>query len=166
MKEKREINKKKILTLIIAIIIIIIIVSIFIITKLASSNKSEENIMREYAESEESKEEKYVEITEDGVKKNKSSKFKESKTEKGIEIDNIQISAQDGLTTVYADVTNKTGKNLETAMVSIIFLDDQENEITTVGVGIGDMEVDEKATIQAQSTIDFANVYDFKLVVE
>ena len=105
-------------------------------------------------------------VLEDGTKLNKSSKFNETKNIDGIEISNIQFTYKDGQTVLLADVINNSGKAVDMTLLDIKLLDEQGNEIITVGGIISPMQVGETSQLNASMTMDYANAYDVEITLK
>ena len=72
-----------------------------------------------------------------------------------------------GQTLITADVTNNTGSDVTTITpINITLLDDEGNEIVTLGGIIGDVKNGETIQLKAETTLDFANAYDMKITVQ
>ena len=140
------------------ILILIAIIGLFI-----KKNKNEEN---EVQNQNTVTDEKFVQVLEDGTKLNKSSKFNETKNIDGIEISNIQFTYKDGQTVLLANVTNNTGKAVDITLLDIKLLDEQGNEIVTVGGIISPMQVGETTQLNASMTMDYANAYDVEITLK
>lgn len=151
-------NEKRLILILIAILAIVLIIGLFI-----KKNKNEEN---EVQNQNTVTDEKFVQVLEDGTKLNKSSKFNETKNIDGIEISNIQFTYKDGQTVLLADVTNNSGKAIDMTLLNIKLLDEQENEIITIGGIISPMQVGETTQLNAGMTMDYANAYDFEITLK
>ncbi len=154
MKKK----EKRLILILIAILAIVLIIGLFI-----KKNKNEEN---EVQNQNTVTDEKFVQVLEDGTKLNKSSKFNETKNIDGIEISNIQFTYKDGQTVLLANVTNNTGKAVDITLLDIKLLDEQGNEIVTVGGIISPMQVGETTQLNASMTMDYANAYDVEITLK
>lgn len=151
MKKK----EKRLILVLIAILVIVLIIGLFI-----KKNKNKEN---EIQNQNTATDEKFVQVLEDGTKLNKSSKFNETKNIDGIEISNIQFTYKDGQTVLLADVINNSGKAVDMTLLNIKLLDEQENEIITIGGIISPMQVGETTQLNAGMTMDYANAYDVEI---
>lgn len=154
MKKK----EKRLILVLIAILVIVLIIGLFI-----KKNKNKEN---EIQNQNTATDEKFVQVLEDGTKLNKSSKFNETKNIDGIEISNIQFTYKDGQTVLLANVTNNTGKAVDITLLDIKLLDEQGNEIVTVGGIISPMQVGETTQLNASMTMDYANAYDVEITLK
>ncbi len=151
--EKRKISIKA--WVIVAIILIIIIVAV--IVNINKKNKHETT---------ENDENSYVEEIADGIKINKSTKLNESKLVNGLLISNIQLTESDGMTTLLADVTNKTEQKTSFKKLRIILLDENENEISSMIAFLNNINAGETTQLNVSTTSNYINAYDFKVVEE
>ena len=115
---KKE-DQKVILTLVGIAVLIVGCLCIF--GNIGKNQSNNEN--NEVETSKESNVEKYVQKLEDGSKLNVSDKLRKSKMVDGLEISNIQLKETGGITTLLADVENKTGTEVKQKMVKIEILD-------------------------------------------
>lgn len=152
-KEKRGL-------LILILVVIVIITTLAIITnrkgKEVNSDATEENKVVE----------EFVQVLEDGTKLNTSTKLSETKTVDGLKIGNIQLTMQNGQSVLLADAENDTGKDIDIMLLDIILLDKNGNELTTIAGIVGDLKVGEKQRLNSSVTSDYANAYDFKVVIK
>lgn len=155
MKEKRKNNKRVIILLIIVVFLIILVTFLF------SKNVNEQN--NENVAKVNNVEESYVEEIEAGVKINKSTKLNEAKEVNGLLVTNIQLTAESGITTLLADVTNNTGNRTEAKVVNITLLDYEGQELTTVTGIIKELNVGETTQLNISLTSDYVNAYDFRV---
>ena len=154
-------KKEKQMILFLIVVGVIILGIIYFVTR----PKEEEGTVNDVAEQNEVVEE-FVQVLEDGSKLNTSTKLNETKNVDGLEIGNIQLSMVGGETTLFADVKNNTGSDLGVTAIDIILLDKNEEEIVTIGGVIGDVKAGESVRLEASTTLDFANAYDFKVVIK
>ncbi len=150
-KRKRQL-KLIIFGIIIAIIAVIAITIIIGINKKKNEQKNQTN------------EESYIQEMEDGISINKSLKLNEAKLVNGLLVSNIQLTEKDGMTTLLADVTNKTEQKTEFKKLKIILLDENENEIATMTAFVNSIEVGETTQLNASTTSNYIKAYDFKIV--
>lgn len=155
-KEKRGL-------LILIIVAILIIEAILIITVLAIMvNKK----WKETNSSVTEEAEEFVQVLEDGTKLNISTKLSETKIVDGLKIENIQLTMKNGQSVLLAEVENNTGKDIDIMLLDIILLDKNENEIATIAGIIGELKAGEKQQLNSSVTSDYANAYDFKVVIK
>ena len=147
-------------------LLILIIVAILIITVLAIiANKKGKETNSEATEENKVVEE-FVQVLEDGTKLNTSTKLSETKTVDGLTIGNIQLTMQNGQSVLLADVENNTGKDIDVMLLDITLLDKNGNELTTIAGIIGNLKEGEKQQLNSSVTSDYANAYDFKVVIK
>ncbi len=151
--KKRKISIKA--WVIVAIILIIIIVAV--IVNINKKNKHETT---------ENDENSYVEEIADGIRINKSTKLNESKLVNGLLISNIQLTESDGMTTLLADVTNKTEQKTSFKKLRIILLDENENEISSMIAFLNNINAGETTQLNVSTTSNYIKAYDFKVVEE
>lgn len=159
--------KKKIVPIIVVSILIIgvIVGVIYFITnndKKEGENTNQEveaNVLNEEVE-------EFVKVLDDGKKVNTSSKLNETKYVDGFEIGNIELSTVAGQTTLYADVKNNTGKDADVKVLEITLYDENDEVIVTMGGVITDAKAGETVKLEASTTLDFANAYDFKVEIQ
>ena len=150
-------NEKKML--IILLIILVIAIIIFVVNKNKKGNNNEN------AEEDNTVEE-FVQVLEDGTKLNTSTKLSEAKEVNGLKFENMQLTEQNGQSVLLADVTNNSGKATNLTIVDVVLLDKNGQEIITVGGIISPLQAGEKTQFNTSMTLDYANAYDFKIVIK
>ena len=153
-------KKEKRMILFLIVVGVIVVSVIFFATR-----PKEENVPSEQA-SENKVVEEFVQVLEDGSKLNTSTKLNETKNVNGLEIGNIQLSMVGGETTLFANVKNNTGADIGVTEIDITLYDKNGGEIVTIGGVIGDVKAGESVKLEASTTLDFANAYDFKVVIK
>ena len=151
-KEKRGL----LILIIVAIAIIVTLVIILNVRGKKSNNEAEENEVVE----------EFVQVLEDGTKLNTSTKLSETKIVDGLKIGNIQLTMQNGQSVLLADAENDTGKDIDIMLLDIILLDKNGNELTTIAGIVGDLKAGEKQQLNSSVTSDYANAYDFRVVIK
>lgn len=144
------------LIILIGIIAIVIVISAIIIN-VNKKKKVEEN---------QPQEESYVQEMDDGISINKSTKLNEAKLVNGLLISNIQLTEKGGMTTLLADVTNKTEQKTEFKKLKIILLDEENNEIATMLAFVNGIDAGATTQLNASTTSNYIKAYDFKVVEE
>lgn len=134
-----------------------------VVWAIASKQKTKPTTAVEGKGASETTKEEYVEEMKDGSKLNTSEKLKKPKTLDGLEINNIQLKEIGGITTLLADVENKTGNEVKEKMVAIEVLDKNENVIVTVRGLIDSVEAGKKVQLNMSVTADISNAYDFRI---
>ena len=147
-------KRRKELKVIVAFIVVFIIVLIAIII----------NVNKKDAQPTSTEDESYVQEMDDGISINKSTKLNEAKFVNGIS--NIQLTEKDGMTTLLADVTNKTEQKTELKKLKIVLLDESGNEIATMTAFINAINAGETTQLNASTTSNYIKAYDFKVVEE
>ncbi len=99
---------------------------------------------------------------ENGVKENVSEKLKEEKTFESLVIKDINLSAQGGVTRFTATVENKGGDITDT-MVVIRFVNEDGSDYAQLEVLIPTVKAGETTSIDASTTADIANAYNFTI---
>ena len=150
-------NEKKML--IILLIILVIAIIIFVVNKNKKGNNNEN------AEENNTVEE-FVQVLEDGTKLNTSTKLSEAKEVNGLKFENMQLTEQNGQSVLLADVTNNSGKATNLTIVDVVLLDKNGQERITVGGIISPLQAGEKTQFNTSMTLDYANAYDFKIVIK
>ena len=146
-------------------LLILIIIAIAIITTLAIITNRKGKEVNNDAEENEVVEE-FVQVLEDGTKLNISTKLSETKIVDGLKIGNIQLTMQNGQSVLLADAENDTGKDIDIMLLDIILLDKNGNELTTITGIIGNLKAGEKQQLNSSVTSDYANAYDFRVVIK
>lgn len=107
----------------------------------------------------------FVQVLDDGTKKNISNKLAETKTFSNYEVSNIQLSEKDGKSDILADVKNIGTTKADVVLVDITLLDKEGNEIAIIGGIIGDVEPGQSVKLSSSATTDFSNAYDFTIKI-
>ncbi len=146
-------KRRKELKVIVAFIVVFIIVLIAIIIKV---NKKD-------AQPTSTEEESYVQKMDDGISINKSTKLNEAKLVNGLLISNIQLTEKGGMTTLLADVTNKTEQKTELKKLKIVLIDESGNEIATMMAFVNAINAGETTQLNASTTSNYIRAYDFNV---
>ena len=147
-------------------LLILILVAIAIITTLAIITNRKGKEVNSDSTEENKVVEEFVQVLEDGTKLNTSTKLSETKTVDGLKIGNIQLTMQNGQSVLLADAENDTGKDIDIMLLDIILLDKNGNELTTIAGIVGDLKAGEKQQLNSSVTSDYANAYDFRVVIK
>lgn len=154
-------KKKSILGILIVILILVIAITVVCFAVIKNKEKGKEQQVQENEKVEE-----FVQILDDGTKLNTSKKLQETKIISGLKIQNIQLTDKNGQSVLVADVTNESGKDTDITLLDIILYDKEGNEIVTIPGIISPMKVGETRQLSAGITSDYANAYDFKIVLK
>lgn len=150
-------NEKKM----IAVLFVILLISIIIVVvnknkKVSKSEDTEEN----------STVEEFVQVLDDGTKLNTSTKLNEAKEVNGLKFENIQFTEKNGQSVLLANVTNNSGKETKFTLVDVILYDKNGNEIAKVGGIVSPLQPGAKTQFNSSMTLDYANAYDFKIIIK
>lgn len=144
-------------------VIIIIIMAVAIIGVIFSMKMSKKDVPLSQKEQNKEIEEKYIQILEDGTRKNTSSKLHESKEFDGMEISNFQLTEKNNVTLLLGTITNTSNETKGGYPVTIKIIDEKGKEIITVEAFIGKIKAGERAQLSTSTTFDCANSYDFSI---
>ena len=141
-------------------IILIGVIVIGIIWLIVGGKNKEENKETEQNQVEQ---EEYVQVLEDGTKYNKSDKLKENKKLGGLEIGNIQLTHQNGMSVLLANVTNTTEKAVDVTRIRLKLYDDKGNVLEELDGLISPLKAGESTQLNMGVSADYANAYDFTI---
>lgn len=106
----------------------------------------------------------YQEKSENGTSVNTSTKLKEEKEYKDLKFTNINLSGGNEETSLTANVTNESNKEIEDfTTIDIRFIDAEGNEINTITGLIKPLKPGETAQLDASVTADLTNAYNFEI---
>ena len=101
---------------------------------------------------------------ENGVKQNTSENILKDRNLNGIAITEIKLSAQqEGLSYFTATVQNNTSKDFKGGVAKITFTNKDGSVYAELEVYIPEMKAGAKNSIDAATTSDIANAYDFSI---
>ena len=147
---------------IIVIILVAIIAIVGLVILLNSLNDNEKINNDNERTSNIASYEKYVQVMQNETKINVSDKFLETKTYDGLEIANISLKFEKGISTFIAQITNKTGKTKKEQKVTIILEDETGKQIDTLKGIIDETSPNETVTLNISVTKDIVNAYNFR----
>ena len=153
-------KNEKIMIFILLVILVVAIV-VFAVNKNKKVVNEENN-----TEVENKVVEEFVQVLEDGTKLNTSTKLNESREVNGFKFENIQFTERKGQSVLLANVTNNTGKATDFTLVDVILLDKYGNEIEKLGGIISPLQPGAKTQFNVSMSLDYANSYDFKIVIK
>lgn len=169
MKEKQKIKKSnsKGIILLIAIIIIAIIV---VGTIIYQNNK---NTQQEQQQETEQDSLSLIDMNntenakiESGVKENTSENISKDRKLGNLSITDIKLSAQDGVTSFTATVKNNSNKDFAGGIVKISFTNKDGSNYAELEAYIPEIVAGGTNAINAGTTADIANAYDFTMELE
>lgn len=159
-------KKGRINALTVIIIMIALIAVTVIIISIANGNKNkQEDDLKQNTETLEPTRptiegSEYV-SEENGLKTNTSSKLKEDKTYGTYKFTNIRLQTDANGSVLLADVTTTASEKQEGKDITIKFVNQNGEEIITIGAYIGQIKPGETKTFRTETTTDITNVYDF-----
>ena len=145
-------------------VIAILIIGLMLIIRSNNAKKSAQN---EQSSEENTVEEKYVQVLNDGTKLNDSEKLNKDRSFEGqsdIELSNIQLTSKDGITNLLCDVKNNSSTPLKLQEVYVILRDENGNEIDRIPSILEDIQPGETKQFSTFVTADYANAYDFTMI--
>ena len=105
--------------------------------------------------------EEYVSVKEDGTKVNTSEQLKATKVVEGLQLSNIKLTTQNGITELTASATNTTDVTIETMDIIVSALDKDGNTLVRFLASVDNLEAGQVTNLKASVTADVANAYDF-----
>lgn len=102
----------------------------------------------------------------EGVKENISKNVAKNRTVEGIEITDIKLLAENGISIFTATVTNNTGKDFEETIATIRFTNKDGSEYANLEVIIPKVKNAQTNMINAGTTADITNAYDFTITLQ
>lgn len=151
-----------------AVIVCVIVIVLIIILVIAMGGKKkqtgdEQNPIENNINNENIITEEYVEKQEDGSKVNISEQLKQPKTIDGLEISNIRLVEEDGLSQIVADVKNSSSITKGNFDIVITALDKKGNKLLELDGFIDKVEAGKAGIMNAYVTSDIANAYDITI---
>ena len=151
-------EEKKLILILVIITVVVGVIAFFVMR----GNNNKNNNGTQQAKQENVTEE-YVQKLEDGSKLKVSEELRKTKTLDGLEFTNIQLKEIGGITTLLADVENKTSSATNEKVVSVKILDKSGNTITELKGIIDSIQPSAKAQLNIAVTADVANAYNFEI---
>ena len=149
-------EEKKLILILVIITVIVGIIAFFAMGGKDENNNSTQTKQENVAE-------EYVQKLEDGSKLNVSEELRKTKTLDGLEFTNIQLKEIGGITTLLADVENKTGSTVDSKKVKVTVVDKSGKTITEILGIIDKLESGEKTQLNIGVTADVSNAYNFEI---
>ncbi len=147
---KQEKNYKKTITKII-IYIIILIISIATIIKVKNLNVISDKIL----------DKKSTEVQSSSI--NISDELKKEKEFQGMIIKDINISRENGITNLTANIENNTENKFEEREIKIIFQNEDNTQISILKTKLKTIEKGEAAELNISTSLDLTPAYNFKI---
>ena len=105
--------------------------------------------------------EEFVQEQADGSKVNTSEKLKTTKTVEGLELTNIRLVENGGLSEIMADAKNTTNSEIKELTMIITVLDKEGKTLAELQATVFNVGAGKTTTLRAGITDDIANAYDF-----
>lgn len=105
--------------------------------------------------------EEFVQKQENGEKVNISEQLKTTKTVAGLELTNIRLVENGGLSQLVADAKNTTSSTIEELDIVITAIDKNGNALAEFEASVYGVAPGKTTRLQAGITSDIANAYDF-----
>lgn len=156
MKKQKKRSKQITETILIILILFAMIITVMKVASRIYNGDSEDINKRE----------EFVQVLDDGTKLNTSTRLRRTKTIDGLKFENIQLTTKQGQSVLLADVENDTGKDIDVMLLDIILLDKNGNKLATIGGIIGELKEGEKQQLNSSVASDYANAYDFNVVIK
>ena len=150
------------------LIIVVVIVAIIVIVNIVNGKKENtgntvENQETPQVEQPVEDTAKHTQTLEDGTKINTSSVLTEKKKLGDLELENIQLTYKNGITTLLCNVRNNSQSSVVEQRIEISLLDDEGNTIYTMKGMIEELEPGETTQLNTAVTADFSNAYNFEI---
>ena len=173
MKKNKKINFKNIIALLVIIAIITVGIIIYKNSKKEEQGQEQEKIQEETAQQESTKQIELIDMNntenakiENGIKQNTSKNILKDRDLNGISITEIQLNAQEGLSHFTATVKNNTATDFAGGVAKITFTNKDGSVYAEMEVYIPEIKVGATNAIDASTTADIANAYDFNIELE
>lgn len=171
---KKSLKNKKIVIISLLLIIILIIIGVVVIKNINTTKKQNNENKELYNEEESNTPVPAIDMNntenakiEDGVKQNTSENILKDRNLNGISITEIQLNAaQDGLSHFTATVQNNTSNDFSGGVAKITFTNQDGSLYAELEVYIPEMKAGTTNAIDAATTADIANAYDFSIELE
>lgn len=146
-------------------ILVLILVVILVVVVVNNKNQSEEK-KGSSEKVQQNSQNNNVEMLDNGTKLNTSSELSKTKTVEGLEISNIELKENGGISTLTADVKNTTKQDKESTKIKIEILDQTGKVLLTLKDSIKPVKAGETVKFSVAVTADVTNAYDFKITKE
>lgn len=166
-KENKKMNKKGIIT-IIAILVILLIIGVIIYknnSKVNNNQSGQQENQDETASLIDMNNTENAKI-ENGVKENTSENIAKDRKLENLSITNIKLIAQGGVTAFTATVKNDSTKDFAGGIVKITFTNKDGSNYAELEASIPEIVAGGTNAINAGTTADIANAYDFTMELE
>lgn len=97
----------------------------------------------------------------DGVKRNISNNIKKERKYNDIIVKDASIEASGGMSQFIATIENSLNKDVQGGLVQVIFVNQDNNEITRIETYFPNLAKGETSTLNISTDIDLTNAYDY-----
>lgn len=171
---KKKVNQKNRDKLIILGIVVVIIIAIIVCVVVVTGKKDNNEANQQSGQSNTTGNEEQVELDgqidysktdnveiKDNVKTNNSSALNQEKEFEGMKVKNIKLEASQGTTKFLATVENTSTNDFAAQKIVIVFKNQDGSEYERLETYLGDIKVGKSLEIDASTTSDLSNAYDF-----
>ena len=170
-KENKKMNKKGIIT-IIAILVILLVIGV-VTGVIIYKNNSKVNNNQSGQQENQDETASLIDMNntenakiESGVKENTSENIAKDRKLENLSITDIKLSAQDGVTSFTATVKNDSNRDFAGGIVKISFTNKDGSNYAELEAYIPEIVAGGTNAINAGTTADIANAYDFTMDLE
>lgn len=168
----KKTSKKVLIFTVIILLLVTMGIIIFFLLKNYNNNEGKDNNMSENEQSEKIEQEgeslidyenmDNVELI-DGKKKNNSKALLEEKIFKGLNVKEINLQEINGVTSFTAKLENNTDEDFKNCIIVIIFTNEDKSEYARLEASIPDIPKGKSTILDASTTSDLTNAFDFKI---
>ena len=161
-KKEQKKGMKKNEKIVIAVLLIITIILIVILCARNSKNNDESTTSTSSSSiSEDTTENEYVTLLDDGTKLNTSTKLNETKTLGGLEITDIQLTESNNMTQLLATVTNTSDETDGDFLATLTLVDESGETLIELKAYIPELDPGEDTQLNTSAGFDYSEAYDF-----
>lgn len=170
-KDSKKIRKNINIMLVVIVLMVIILGIIFVNIKV--KNKKENNEQNNVQEETDEFNLNLIDMSntenaeiKDGIKENNSQKLLADREIQGLQITEIRLKAENGISQFTAVVKNNTGKDYPGGEITIKFINKDGSPYADLEAYMPDVKNGGTNTIDASTTADVANAYDYTIEVK
>lgn len=162
-------KKKEKMVILVLLIITIALIAVGVVTRnnkntqTANNNPNKSNSSQNAGGEIQNLDEENVVTLDDGTRLNTSKELKKEKTIDGMKITEIQLTEKANMTVLLANLTNTSNETKGGYVADITLLDKEGNELTTLHPYIDELAAGESTQLNASTSLDFANAYNFRI---
>ena len=140
-------------------IVAIVLIIIMLLVKGGNKEPEQNNINNNTTQNKLTEE--FVKVNENGAKENTSTQLKKTKKVAGLELTNIRLVENGGITQLLADAKNTTNSTIEEMDIIVTAIDKNGNSLAEFEASVYGVAAGATTTLNAGITADIANAYDF-----